>query len=123
MSFRYFVLLYITKSMQKLTSSTALCSDELEHDKCSIFFYNSFKVNDLKAKVLHFDFVHYRSNGPSSQFENQYNFTNLKFHEKGHVMMAEWNFFTTSHSKGENDGVGGNVKNGIGGCYFSKKRW
>ena len=27
-------------------------------------------------------------------------------------MMAEWNFFTTSHGKEENNGVGGDVKNG-----------
>ena len=90
-----------------------LCSDDLGHGKNSIFFYNSFIVNNLKAKGLHFDFVHYRSDGLSSQFKNQYNFTKLKFHDKGHGMMAEWNFFATSHDKGENDGVGGNVQNGV----------
>ena len=59
-----------------------LCSDDLGHDEDSIFFYNSFIVNDLKAEGLHFDFAHYLSDGPSSQFKNQYNFTNLKFMTK-----------------------------------------
>ena len=31
------------------------------------------------------------------------------FHDKDHGMMAEWNFFVTSHGKAENDGVGGNM--------------
>ena len=62
---------------------------------------------------MHFDFVNYWSDGKSSQFKNQYNFTNLKFHDKDHGMVAEWNFFATSHGKGENDGVGGDVKNGV----------
>ena len=62
---------------------------------------------------MHFDFVHYWCDEPSSQFKNQYNFTNLKFHDKDCGMMAEWDFFATSHGKGENDGVRGEVKNGV----------
>ena len=88
-----------------------LCSDDLTHDKNTIFFYNSYTINDLKSKGLIFDIVHYWSDGPSSQFKNQYNFTNLLRHQKDHGMRADWNFFSTSHGKGENDGAGGDVKN------------
>ena len=57
--------------------------------------------------------VHYWSDGPSSQFKNQYNFTNLLLHQKDHGMPADWNFSATSHGKGENDGTGGDVKNAV----------
>ena len=57
--------------------------------------------------------VHYWSDGPFSQFKNEYNFTNLLLHERDHGMPAEWNFFTTSHKKRENDGAGGDVKNAV----------
>ena len=54
--------------------------------------------------------VHYWSDGPSSQFKNQYNFTNLLLHQRDHGMPADCNFFTTLHKKGENDSAGGDVK-------------
>ena len=57
--------------------------------------------------------VHYWSDGPSSQFRNQHNFTNLLLHQRDHGMLADWNFFATSHGKGENDGAGGDVKNAV----------
>ena len=53
------------------------------------------------------------SDGPSSQFKNQFNFTTLLFHEHNHQALADWNFFATSHGKGGNDGVGGDVKNAV----------
>ena len=56
---------------------------------------------------------HYWSDGPSTQFKNQYNFTNLLLHQGDHGMPADWNFFVTLHGKGENDGAGGDVKNAV----------
>ena len=85
-------------------------------------FYNSYIVNDLKSQGSSFYMVHYWSDGPSSQFKNQFNFTNLKFHEKDHGMPADWNFFTTSHSKGGNDGAGGDVKIQFGERYFRENQ-
>ena len=57
--------------------------------------------------------VHYWSDGPSSQFKNQFNFTNLKFPKKDHGMPTDQNFFATSYGKGENDSAGGDVKNAV----------
>ena len=34
----------------KLCSIIVLCSDDWTHDKNSIFFYNSYKIKDLKSK-------------------------------------------------------------------------
>ena len=57
--------------------------------------------------------VHYWSDGPSSQFKNQYNFTNLLLHQRDHGMPTDCNFFTTLHKKGENDSAGGDVKSAV----------
>ena len=38
-----------------------LCSDDWTHDKNTIFFYNSYIINNLKSKGLIFDMVHYWS--------------------------------------------------------------
>ena len=65
--------------------------------------------------------VHYWSEGPSSQFNTQYNFTNLLLHQRDHGMPVGWNFFTTLHRKGENDGAGGDVKNAVWGKVLQNK--
>ena len=59
-----------------------LCSNDLTHDKNTIFFYNSYIINDLKSNRLIFDMVHYWTDGPSSQLKNQYNFANLLLHQR-----------------------------------------
>ena len=104
---------HFVRDGEKQFQHYVLCSNDLGHDKDSVYFYNKFIINDLKAKKLQVSKVHYWSDGPSSQFKNQFNFTNLKFHEKDYQCMADWSFFATSHGKGENDGLGGDVKNAV----------
>ena len=53
--------------------------------------------------------LHYWSDDSFNQFKNQFNFTNLMFHED-YGMPADLSFFTTSHDKAENDGAGGDMK-------------
>ena len=57
-----------------------------------------------------------------SQFKNQYSFTNILFHKEDYGSTADWNFFATSHGKGENDGVGGDVKIQFGEKCCSKRK-
>ena len=85
----------------------------MTHDKNTIYFYNKFIINHLKQTGVPITHVHYWSDGPSSQFKNQYNFTNILFHKEDYGSTADWNFFATSHGKGDNDGVGGDVKNAV----------
>ena len=59
------------------------------------------------------DTVCYWSDGPLSQFKNQFSFTNLWYSEHDHHALDDWNFFATSHGNGENDGVGGHKKNAV----------
>ena len=65
--------------------------------------------------------VHYWSDGPSSQFKNQYNFTNLLLHQRDHGMPADWNFFKALHEKGENDSAGGDVKRAFWRKFLQNK--
>ena len=91
------------------------------YDKNSVYFYNSKILEDLKKKGVNINNVHYWSDGPSCQFKNQYNICNLRFHLEDHGMVADWNFFATAHGKGENDGAGGDVKNGVWRKVLQKK--
>ena len=53
--------------------------------------------------------------GPLGQYKNRFNFINLCFHQEDFGLLAEWNFFTTSHGKTACDGIGGTACDGIGG--------
>ena len=107
------ILVHYMENGEKRFQHYVLCSDDLGHDKNSIYFYNKFIIDDIRSKGAKVDTVNYWSDGPSSQFKNQFNFTNLLFHEYDHHASADWNFFATSHRKGENDGVGGDVENAV----------
>ena len=87
-----------------------MCSNDLGHDKDSIYFWNKYIIDDLKENEIAVKNVHYWSDGPSNQFKNQFLFTNLLFHEQDHQAKANRNLFVITHRKGENDNVGGDVK-------------
>ena len=45
----------------------------------------------------------------------------MKFQLHDYGISADWNFFATAHGKGENDGSGGDVKNGVWSKVLQKK--
>ena len=99
-----------------------LVSDDLKHEKDSIWYNNNFIINDVRKKGIAINKkVYYWSDGPSCQFKNQYHFSNIMFHEEDHGTPAAWNYFAISHGKGENDGVGGDVKNYVWRKTLQKK--
>ena len=102
---------HYSKNEVKKHQHYVLCLNVLDHDKGSIYFYNKYIIDDLKEKEIAAKNVHYWSDGPSSQFKNQFLFTNPLFHGQDHQAKTDWNFFVTAHGKGKNDGVGGDVKN------------
>ena len=104
---------YLDGNNQKQMEHYILCSGDLGHDKNSIYFYNKQIIADLQQKGVTTQHIHYWSDGPSSQFKNKFNATNLKFQLHDYGISADWNFFATAHGKGENDGSGGDVKNGV----------
>ena len=86
-------------------------SDNLGHNNNSIYFYTKQIIADLQWKGVATKHIHYCSDGPSSQFKNNFNATNLKFDLNNYEISTERNF--SLHGKRENDASDGDVKNGV----------
>ena len=63
--------------------------------------------------------VHIWSDGPSSQFKNQYVAAALPWLQAETNIQVDWNFFATSHGKGAVDGIGGTIKRLAGRCVVT----
>ena len=63
---------HYSKDEVKKHQHYVLCSNDLGHDKDSIYFYNKYIIDDLKEKEIAVKNVHYWSDEPSSQFKNQF---------------------------------------------------
>jgi len=92
--------------------SYALISDELSHDKGSIYVFNKALL-DAVSKTISFKQVHYWSDGTSAQFKNRFNLASVLYHSLDFGTQATWSFFETAHGKGAVDGVGGAVKHAV----------
>lgn len=78
--------------------SYAVISDDLRHDKQSLYAFNK---------------VQYWSDRAGSQFKNKYNLASLLFHEQDFGAKATRSFFETAQGKGPLDGVGAEVKRAV----------
>ena len=67
-------------------------------------------LEGLKVKYPAIKKVHYFSDGCAGQYKNCFNLINLCFHQEDFRLLAEWNFFATSHGKAACDGIGGTAK-------------
>ena len=72
--------------------------------------FTSQVLDVIKTEFPTVEAVDVWSDGPSSQFKNKYIFALVSKLEKHHELKITWNYFATSHGKGPNDGLGGNVK-------------
>ena len=93
-------------------TSYAVISDDLRHDKQSVYAFNKAILEEVK-KFTQVNKVHYWSDGAGSQFKNKYNLSSLLFHEQDFGAKATWSFFETAHGKGPVDGVGAEVKRAV----------
>ena len=92
--------------------SYALISDELSHDKRSVYVFNKALL-DAVSRETSFKQVHYWSDGAGSQFKNRFNLACVLYHPLDYGTHATWSFFETAHGKGAVDGVGGAVKRAV----------
>ena len=93
-------------------SSYAIVSDDLFHEKGSIYAFNKAILTDVCKKVK-VNKVHYWSDEVWSQFKNRFNLTSIIYHPLDFGCEATWNFFETSHGKGAPDGVGAVIKRSV----------
>ena len=99
--------------MYKIKKSFVFVSDDLDHDKTlAIVFMNELlKALTREYGINNFDIF---SDGPSSQFKNQFVFNYLpNFCNAYDIEKLSWNFFASSHGKGAVDGIGGTVKHDV----------
>ena len=106
------VVYYIAGNGELTHQSYVVVSDELGHDKASVYAFNKAILERVK-EVTSVKMVHYWSDGAGSQFKNHYNLASLLFHEEDFNCKATWSFFETAHGKGPVDGVGGEVKRSV----------
>ena len=92
--------------------SFAVVSDELSHDKSSVYSFNSAILTEAK-KETKVNKVHYWSDGAASQFKNRYNLSSVLFHQEDFGSEASWSFFETAHGKGPCDGIGEEVNRAV----------
>ena len=99
--------------MHNEQKSMVFVSDDLDHEKTSVLVFIHKVLSELTTKYA-IRKVDIFSDGPSSQFKNQYVFNCLPFLlQQHHLECLNWHFFATSHGKGAVDGVGGTVKRNV----------
>ena len=99
--------------MEKEKKSLVFVSDDLDHDKTSVCVFMDKVLSKLTTEngIKKADIF---SDGPSSQFKNQYIFSYLpSLYKRYQLDSLNWNFFATSHGKGAVDGIGGTVKRNV----------
>lgn len=96
--------------LSNATRSFAIISDNLSHNKCSVYAFLKKIILELKKQNGKLKYISIFSDGCAAQFKNRYTLSNLCFMEQDYGVTAEWNFFATSHGKGAVDAVGGLVK-------------
>ena len=92
--------------------SYALISDEMSHDKRTVYVFNKALL-DAVSREISFKQVHYWSDGAGSQFKNRFNLACVLYHPLDFGTQATWSFFETAHGKGAVDGVGGVIKRAV----------
>lgn len=76
-------------------------SESLTHDASAVSLFQSRMIPQIKAKLPHIKKIHYFTDGAGSQYKNRKSFVNLAYHEEDYGIIADWNFFATSHGKGK----------------------
>lgn len=92
------------------TISIVVISDDLTHDKYSVWAFQQAICIELKRKYPHLASVAIFTDGCTGQFKSKYVMSNLCYFQQDFNLQCEWNFFATSHGKGAVDGIGATVK-------------
>jgi hypothetical protein len=98
-----------TKSHQ----SFATVSSNLDHNAYAVWAHLEPIVSCLQTKHPNVDTVHFRSDGPSSQYKNKNNIYLLMKKLPDiwpGIKKWTWNFSVSGHGKGAMDGIGGTLK-------------
>lgn len=104
------IVVYYRENGETKHCSFVGMSDCLKHDFVVVYLFQKKLINFLKSKFQQVKKIHYFSDGAPQQFKNKNAFTNLCYHFSDFDIVADWNFFATSHGKGPCDGSAGTIK-------------
>ena len=90
--------------------SSTYVSDCLNHDKVAVHKYVHSVLLFVRETYDQVEKINFFSDGPSSQFQQKYLFSNFEYWEKEFKYKIHCYFFAKSHGKGVVDGIGGSVK-------------
>lgn len=96
--------------LRNKVESFAFASDNLNHDKVSVFYYVDQIISFIKAHYSKVSTLDIFSDGAASQFKQRYTLSTLFIYAAKYNLKLNWNFFATSHGKGAVDDVGASVK-------------
>lgn len=96
--------------MENKTQSIAIISNDLSHDKYSVFTFLKTILDFLIKKNVKLKKFHIFSDGCASQFKNKFVLSSLIMLQTIYNAKITWSFFATSHGKGAVDGIGATVK-------------
>ena len=90
--------------------SKVIVSDCRDHDKKAVAAFTCTVMEMIRTVLPSATTVNIWTDGPSSQFKNKFIFSFISKLQDRYSVSLAWHFFATSHGKGPNDALGGNVK-------------
>lgn len=90
--------------------SFVVVSDEMSHSATTVHGILNKIIPLLKEIDPEVTFIHYWTDGPTSQYRNKQIFYTVANHTNIYDIGARWNYFEAGHGKGPCDGLGGTTK-------------
>lgn len=90
--------------------SIVFVSDERKHDSASVFAFLKMLISFIKQEHPNIHFVHYVTDGPTSQYRNAACMSIVAKHQELFNLEATWLYFEAGYGKGACDGVGAAAK-------------
>lgn len=90
--------------------SYVVVSDEMSHSSSTVHAILEKLIPEMKTLISSIEFIHYWTDGPTSQYRNRQIFFTIANHMEMFGMRARWNYFEVGHGKGPCDGLGGTTK-------------
>ena len=102
---------YYIIGSNSINNPFATVSDSMQHGPAAIWALMNPVLQEIKTKYPAVDYIHFYSDGPSTQYRQRNNFFLLttEIYTLG-FKGASWNFHEAGHGKGIPDGRGGAIK-------------
>lgn len=101
--------------------SYVIVSNELIHDKYSVWLFIKKIIDDLKSRFANLKKVTICSDGCAAQFKNRFTLSTLCYSRLDWGVEITWSFFASGHGKGAVDGIGATAKRTLWSAIMTRK--